>query len=201
MEKISLLLSAKSACLSDKDSYLLPLHFHETLPQNPKDKGEKKIGKLSLIFSRIWQYTQKVEATWFCRLSCLVFGNSKEISEKRPSAPSSRLQNSRVFSRPAMFSSHAALEKIWITQGNWLIFPIWLKSQCCGVWNLGKLQSNCSNYQVTYCRVWRGEALLKMFPAPEMTGLLSFICYTLHKDLFCSSLKLYEGMITRTESG
>lgn len=38
VEKIPLRLSAKPACLSDKDSYLLPLCVHERFSQNPKDE-------------------------------------------------------------------------------------------------------------------------------------------------------------------
>lgn len=67
-------------CLSDKDSYLLPHHFHERLSQNPKDK-KKQLENCLLIFSRIWQYMQEVEAILFCHLSCLVFGNSEEINK------------------------------------------------------------------------------------------------------------------------
>lgn len=80
VEKIPLLLSAKLGCLSDEDSYLLPLHFHERLSQNTNDK-KKIVGKLSLIFSRIWQYKQKIEVTLFCHLSCLMFGKRKEINK------------------------------------------------------------------------------------------------------------------------
>lgn len=38
VEKIPLCLSAKPACLSDKDSYLLPLHVRERFSQNPKEE-------------------------------------------------------------------------------------------------------------------------------------------------------------------
>lgn len=75
---------------------------------------KKIVVQLSLIFSRIWQFKQKIEATLFWHLSCLIFGKSEEINKwENPQSPSWRLQNSAFFIRPTTFLSHTALEKIW----------------------------------------------------------------------------------------
>lgn len=115
-------------------------------------RRKKIIVKLSLIFSRTWQYKQKVEATLFCRLSCLMFGKNEERNKWEDiQCPSWRLQNSAFFIRPATFSSHAALEKSWHSLVKLMNFSSMAKIAALGFMELGRHQSVYLQLLLCYC--------------------------------------------------